>query len=241
MIDHKTTRFGSPQTMIGYAVIVRVLPVAVVVGSMAAATVIGLRCIRALRTGRMSSVYRTGMKDEKGYIKFCDEEDGRVEAGGSNDNCGEEDTGVIDEEQGGIAGSDDVDGLSEAGTGLDRDGTSHPFVREEEGRHSLLRTVEIEDVLSENPEISVLGHARDCHGHDVRVGRPNIEALVRAAVAGMRQEPSPTTGQLRLVVAACGPSEMVETTREAVADCNRSYKHCIKRVQVEFSGAAWRW
>ena len=237
MIDYKTTRLGSPRTMIGYAVVIRLLPVTLVLASMAAATVIGLRFIRALRMGtsRYRS-YRTGTKHGEGYKKFVDEEDGGVELGGAATAAGD-DNGVLDEEQGkqgGIAG-DDV-GLSEAGTGLDQEDSSQSFLRE--GRSSHLRTVEIEDILSDNPEIFV-GPARD-YEHDVRVGRPNIEALVRAAVAGMRQEPSPTTGQRRLVVAACGPSEMVKTTREAVADCRRSYEHC-RRVRIEFSGAEWRW
>ena len=235
MIDYKTTRFGSIRTMIGYAVVVRVLPVALVMGSMAAATVVGLQFIRMSRT----LDYRTGMKDGKGYIKFYDEEDGGVEAGGINNDCVDE-AGVIVEEQGELAGDDDV-GVSEAGMGFDRGGVSQSFFfREEEGRHSLLRTTEIQEVLSESPEI-VLGHARDYYGHDVRVGRPNIEALVRAAVAGMRLEPSLTVGNRRLVVAACGPAEMMEATREAVADCHSSDKHCIKRVRVEYSGADWRW
>ena len=236
MIDHKTTRFGSIRTMIGYAVVARVLPVALVMGSMAAATVIGLKLIRALRMGGTLD-YRTGIKDGKGYVKFYDEEDGGVEAGGIDNDCVDE-AGVIDEEQGEIAGDDDVE-LSEAGTGFDRGGISQSFFRGEEGRHSLLRTPKIEEVLSESPEI--VGCARDHYGHDVRVGRPNIEALVRAAVAGMRQEPSLTVGNRRLVVAACGPWEMMEATREAVADCNNSDKHRIKRVRVEFSGADWRW
>ena len=237
MIDYKSTRFGSIRTMIGYAAVVRMLPVALVMGSMAAATVIGLKFIRALRMGRTLDS-RTGIKYGKRYIKFYDEEDGRVEAGGIDNDCVDE-AGVIDEEQGETAGDNDV-GVSEAGTGFDVGGISQSFFREEEGRHSLLRTTEMEEVLSESPEI-VLGQARDYYGHDVRVGRPNIEALVRAAVAGMRQEPSLTVGNRRLVVAACGPSEMMEATQEAVANCHSSDKHRIKRVRVEYSGADWRW
>lgn len=237
MLDYKTTIFGSPRTMLGYAVVIRALPVALVVGSMVAATAIGLRAVRALRMmqGSCTSWYRFGTKKDvkKGYIKFSEEDSGGDEAAGDGGNGG---GGALDEEQGGTVGVDDV-GLylsEQAGAGLDKEGgASQSFLEEE---HSLLRTVEFEDVLSDNPEI---GGPRD-YEHDVRVGRPNIEALVKAAVAGMKQERPPTTGQRRrLVVAACGPSEMVETARKAVADCRRSCR--CEHVRVEFSGAEWQW
>ena len=96
MIDYKTTRLGSPRTMIGYAVVIRLLPVTLVLASMAAATVIGLRFIRALRMGtsRYRS-YRTGTKHGEGYKKFVDEEDGGVELGGAATAAGD-DNGVLD-------------------------------------------------------------------------------------------------------------------------------------------------
>ena len=226
MTDYKTTLLGSPQTMIGYAVVIRILPVALVIASMAAATAIGVRALRACASGSRSA---TG--GGKGYIKFSnEEEDGGGEAGGGDCDGGGDDGGggTHDEGQGGIAGYDI--GSSEADAGLHQEGC-HSFL---EG-HSLLRTVEIEDVLSDNPEI---GGPRG-YEHDVRVGRPNIEALVRAAHAGIQQQELPTIGQRRLVVVACGPSEMVKTARKAVVEV-RAACHC-KRVRVEFSGADWRW
>ena len=67
--------------------------------------------------------------------------------------------------------------------------------------------------------------------HDVREGRPDLFALVRAAAA-----PRETHS---LVVAACGPIALVEATRKAVID-NR--KLCQRMgVRLEFSGTDSRW
>ena len=73
--------------------------------------------------------------------------------------------------------------------------------------------------------------------HDVRAGRPNLAVLVRTAAAaaaagGRRRDPAQ-----RLVVAACGPAELVEAARNAVG-CVRK-EGC--RVRLYFSGTDSRW
>ena len=66
-------------------------------------------------------------------------------------------------------------------------------------------------------------------GHQVRVGRPDFNALVRAAAAGLETQ--------RLVVAACGPPKLVEAARKAAAHAQKE----LRGVQIEFSGSDSRW
>ena len=68
----------------------------------------------------------------------------------------------------------------------------------------------------------------DLGGHNVRSGRPDLEALVRAAVGNETQ---------RLVVAAVGPASLVAATRKAVASVRKERRG----VRIEFSGADARW
>lgn len=66
--------------------------------------------------------------------------------------------------------------------------------------------------------------------HDMRVGRPDFDALVRAATAGL-------AGKQRVVVAACGPETMVAAARTAVVAAR---KEC-RGVRLEFSGSKSTW
>ena len=68
-------------------------------------------------------------------------------------------------------------------------------------------------------------------GHKMRSGRPDLVALVRAAVAGRETEAQ------SVVVMACGPETLVESARKAVAVV-RKERHgaCL-----EFSGGASAW
>ena len=82
-----------------------------------------------------------------------------------------------------------------------------------------------------------LGAGDAAGDHDVRAGRPNLAVLVRTAAAaaaagGRRRNPAQ-----RLVVAACGPAELVEAARNAVG-CVRK-EGC--RVRLHFSGTDSRW
>ena len=80
------------------------------------------------------------------------------------------------------------------------------------------------------------GASDEAGDHDVRAGRPNLAVLVRmtaaAAAGGWRGDPAQ-----RLVVAACGPAELVEAARNAVG-CVRK-EGC--RVRLRFSGTDSRW
>ena len=68
-------------------------------------------------------------------------------------------------------------------------------------------------------------------GHEVRSGRPDVDALVLAATAGLEAR--------HLVVAACGPPALVETARKAVVAA-RKERHS-HGVLIEFSGSDSRW
>ena len=70
----------------------------------------------------------------------------------------------------------------------------------------------------------------DEEGHDVRAGRPDLSGLLREATAGLENK------QL-VVVAACGPTTMVEAARKAVAAAR---KEC-RGVRLEFSGSESKW
>jgi hypothetical protein len=67
--------------------------------------------------------------------------------------------------------------------------------------------------------------------HDVRAGRPDVEALVMEAVALARG---------RLVVAACGPAVLVSAAQEAAALAAKMHNSSTG-VEVEFSGSDPRW
>jgi hypothetical protein len=72
--------------------------------------------------------------------------------------------------------------------------------------------------------------AADEEGHDVRAGRPDLSGLLREATAGLENK------QL-VVVAACGPTTMVEAARKAVVAAR---KEC-RGVRLEFSGSESKW
>lgn len=65
--------------------------------------------------------------------------------------------------------------------------------------------------------------------HEVRAGRPDVDALVLAAAAGLEAH--------GLVVAACGPAALVEAAWKAVAAARKEHH----RVRIEFSGSDSRW
>ena len=65
-------------------------------------------------------------------------------------------------------------------------------------------------------------------GHNVRAGRPDFGALVRAAAMGARGE--------RLVVAACGPAGLVASAHKAVVSVRNEWRGVI-----EFAGSDPRW
>ena len=71
--------------------------------------------------------------------------------------------------------------------------------------------------------------------HTVRIGRPDFGALIRSATAELATPPPGTTP--RLVVAACGPPALVEAAREAVAAARTE----CRAVRIEFSGGDARW
>lgn len=74
---------------------------------------------------------------------------------------------------------------------------------------------------------SVAEGAEACHS--MHAGRPDLEALVRAAATA-----AASTG--RLVVAACGPPALVEAARKAVAAARKG-----SDVHLEFTGTDPRW
>lgn len=68
-------------------------------------------------------------------------------------------------------------------------------------------------------------------GHEVRVGRPGVDALVLAATVGLEGRP--------LVVAACGPTALVEAARKAVVAAQKErHRH---GTPIDFSGSDSRW
>ena len=68
------------------------------------------------------------------------------------------------------------------------------------------------------------------NGHDVRVGRPDFDVLVRAAVVGV-------AGKQRVVVAACGPTALVAAARKSVKSVRKEHRS----VCLEFSGSESSW
>ena len=71
-------------------------------------------------------------------------------------------------------------------------------------------------------------------GVSVRPGRPDLDSLVRAAAADALDSEPPR----RLVVAACGPTSLVEAARKAVAAAQREHQ-C--GVSIDFSGEDSHW
>lgn len=76
------------------------------------------------------------------------------------------------------------------------------------------------------------GGVADDEGHTVRKGRPDTDALVLAAAAGLEAQ-----ALTHLVVAACGPNALVEAGRNAVAAARKEYHD----VRIEFHGSDSRW
>ena len=68
-------------------------------------------------------------------------------------------------------------------------------------------------------------------GHEMRTGRPDIDALVRAAVEAQASQ------QRLVVIAACGPAKLVEAAREAVMAARKG----SRGVRVEFCGEISEW
>ena len=92
--------------------------------------------------------------------------------------------------------------------------------------------------------ISLLTFGTDCEDgeHGVRAGRPNLAALVRTAAATAATAAAPgrlrqRSASMRLVVAACGPAELVEAARNAVGAVRA--EGC--RVGICFSGTDTNW
>ena len=82
--------------------------------------------------------------------------------------------------------------------------------------------------------------AENTAGHDVKMERPNFEALVLTAAGKLWDGEAPRDGETqRLVVAACGPATLVEAVRKAVAAAKKK-KEC-HGVRLEFSGCASSW
>ena len=83
------------------------------------------------------------------------------------------------------------------------------------------------------PEPGWTGDGREADdgwaGHEVRMGRPDADALVLAAAAGLETQ--------QLVVAACGPPALVDAARNAVAGARK----VCHRVRIEFTGSDSRW
>ena len=76
--------------------------------------------------------------------------------------------------------------------------------------------------------------------HDMQVGRPDLAALIRSAAAAVvTTSRRRGTAPPRLVVAACGPAELVEASQRAVAAVH-SEEDCGVP-DVCFSGTNSRW
>lgn len=73
------------------------------------------------------------------------------------------------------------------------------------------------------------GREADGGSHEVRMGRPDADALVLAAAAGLETQ--------HLVVAVCGPAALVDAARNAVAGARK----VCHGVRIEFSGSNSRW
>jgi hypothetical protein len=69
------------------------------------------------------------------------------------------------------------------------------------------------------------------HGHEMRSGRPDVDALVRETVGALASQ------QRLVVVAACGPAKLVEAAREAVVAARKG----SRGVSVEFCGEISEW
>jgi hypothetical protein len=89
--------------------------------------------------------------------------------------------------------------------------------------HSVAGTQNIEEASAE---------ANAGRPHQLRAGRPDLQALVRAAASACETR--------RLVVAVCGPPAQVEAARKVVAG---SRDHCLHElgVHLELSGTDSRW
>ena len=70
--------------------------------------------------------------------------------------------------------------------------------------------------------------------HNVQIGRPDVDELVRAAAAALQAREGIRAD---LVVAACGPKTLVEATKNAVVTVKgvADYMH----VNVRFSAVDW--
>ena len=70
--------------------------------------------------------------------------------------------------------------------------------------------------------------------HNVQIGRPDVDALMRAAAASLQAREGIRAD---LVVAACGPKTLVEETKKAVMTVKgvADYMH----VNVRFSTVDW--
>ena len=123
--------------------------------------------------------------------------------------------------------------------GHDHDGTSAAAPNTADGNG--------ERAQHEGISLLALGADGEAGDHDVRAGRPDLAALVRtaaaaaaAAVAGGTAAPDPgwqRNASRRLVVAACGPAELVEAARNAVESVRKEGGH----LELRFSGTDSRW
>ena len=68
-------------------------------------------------------------------------------------------------------------------------------------------------------------------GHEMRTGRPDVDALVHVAVEALASQ------QRLVIVAACGPAKLVEAAREAVVAARKG----SRGVSVEFYGEISEW
>jgi NAD(P)H-flavin reductase len=75
--------------------------------------------------------------------------------------------------------------------------------------------------------------------HEVRLGRPDIAALVRETAAGLPLSRQGQGAPARLVVAVCGPPNMVIATRKVVKATQQS--SACKHICLQFSGSDSRW
>lgn len=85
--------------------------------------------------------------------------------------------------------------------------------------------------LADSTEASSAASEFATAGHDVRMGRPDLCALVCEAATRATAH--------RLVVAACGPPSLVAAARKAVASSRKSSE--CRGVRIQFSGADPRW
>ena len=181
------------QTLLGYSLLRRCLPIAMIVASMAATTAI---CSRALTYARaFCSPHRRRPGTELGAVVISPQRPQQPLFTG--------------------ASSSASSASSAASTFCSFSSTPGPSPPQGPGG--------LTDATAAGGGTGVAAR------HQMHCGRPDLDALVRDAVAGV--------GRRRLVVAACGPQTLVQAARKAV----RAARTERPGVRIEFCGGESAW